>query len=344
MLSMQCADDTTPACRYALAFWQRLLHGDDVRKTRDATGPSLIALPESQPASSVRERTIGIGLMCAAVACFSCLDACAKWLGQSMDPLQVTWVRYSVSVVIVSAILNPWSRPGLLKTKRPWLQGLRSVLLATSTALNFIALQYLQLAETISIMFATPMVVALLAGPLLGEWIGPRRLIAIAIGFVGVLIITRPGLGGMHPAALLVLCGCFAYAFYSLLTRMLAGHDSSETTMFYSGVAGVVIMSPVLPFVWTVPSGWLVWGLMIMIGASAALGHWFIIEAHRRAPAAVLSPFIYSQIIWMVALGWLVFNQLPDRWTFIGGSIVIASGLYLLYREQVQRGAATPVS
>lgn len=295
------------------------------------------------PAPGARERLVGIGLMCAAVACFACLDACAKWLGRVMDPLQVTWVRYAVSVVLVTAILNPWSRPGVLRTRRPWLQGLRSLLLFASTALNFIALQYLQLAETISIMFATPMVVALLAGPMLGEWVGPRRLLAIAVGFVGVLIVTRPGLGGMHPAAFLVLIGCFAYAVYSLLTRMLAEHDSSETTMFYSGVAGLVVMTPVLPSVWTMPAGWLVWLMMLLVGAWGALGHWCIIEAHRRAPAVVLSPFIYSQIIWMVALGWLVFDQWPDRWTFIGGGIVIGSGLYLLYREQAQRKAARPV-
>jgi drug/metabolite transporter (DMT)-like permease len=286
--------------------------------------------------SVARDRYIGIGLMCAALACFACLDACAKWLGRSMDPLQVTWVRYMVSVVMVSAILNPWSRPGLLRTKKPWLQAIRSLLLVGSTALNFIALQYLQLAETISIMFMTPMLVALLAGPMLGEWVGPRRLIAIAIGFFGVIIITRPGLGGVHPAVILSMIGCIAYAFYNLLTRMLAAHDSSDTTMFYSGIAGVIVMTPVLPFVWSLPSGGLVWVIMVLLGGFGALGHWFIIQAHRRVPAGVLAPFIYSQIIWMVAMGWLVFDQWPDRWTFIGGGIVIASGLYLLYREKVQ--------
>jgi drug/metabolite transporter (DMT)-like permease len=274
--------------------------------------------------------------MCAALVCFAGLDTCAKWLGQSMDPLQVTWIRYTVSVVMVSAVLNPWSRPGLLVTRKPWLQAMRSILLVGSTALNFIALQYLQLAETISIIFATPMLVALLAGPLLGEWVGPRRLVAIAIGFLGVLVITRPGIGGMHPAALLSVIGCFCYAFYSLLTRMLAAHDSSDTTMFYSGIAGVVLMSPILPSVWTMPKGILVWAVMLLLGAFGAIGHWFIIEAHRRAPAGILAPFIYSQIIWMVALGWLVFGQLPDRWTFIGAAIVIGSGLYLLYRERVR--------
>jgi drug/metabolite transporter (DMT)-like permease len=204
----------------------------------------------------------------------------------------------------------------------------------------------MQLAETISILFMTPMLVALIAGPMLGEWVGPRRLVAIGIGFLGVLVITRPGFeslgGGPKAVALLPVIGSICYAFYSLLTRLLAAHDSSDTTMFYSGIAGVLIMTPVLPFVWSLPTDPLSWALMALIGALAALGHWCIILAHRLVPAGILAPFIYSQIIWMVGLGWLVFGQLPDRWTFVGGAIVIASGLYLLYRERVRRVEPSP--
>lgn len=249
---------------------------------------------------------------------------------------QVVSARYIISVALVSIILNPWSRPGIVKTSRPWLQGIRSLLLLTSTALNFFALKYLQLAETVSIMFATPFLVALLAGPILGEWAGPRRLIAIAVGFVGVLVITRPGLGGLHPAALLTVCGCFCYAFYSISTRMLAASDSPETTMFYSGMVGAVVMVPLVPLFWSWPADGLSWLLMLSTGLFGALGHWLLILAHQRAPASMLSPFNYSQIVWMVALGWFVFGQIPDRYTFIGAGIVIASGLYLLYRERVR--------
>ena len=275
--------------------------------------------------------------MCAAVVCFSLLDTHAKWLGnQGLDPLLVSFARYGVSVVLVSILINPWSHPGVLRARRPGLQVLRSLLLLASTVLNFFALRYLQLAETISIAFATPLIVALVSGPLLGEWPGPRRLAAIAVGFLGVVLVTRPGLGGIHPAAILSVVGCLCYAGYVLTTRVLASADSSETTMVYSGLAGTVALLPALPFVWSAPAAPGVWVALVAIGFFGALGHWLLILAHRLAPATVLAPFIYSQLIWMVLLGWLVFDQLPDRWTFAGGAIVVSSGLYLLYRERVR--------
>lgn len=283
-----------------------------------------------------RARLVAIGLMCAAVLLFSVLDASAKWLSASMDPLQVVFSRYAGSMLLVLALLNPWTRPGVFRTRKPGLQIVRSLLLLGSTALNFFAVKYLQLAETVSIMFATPLLVALLSGPLLGEWPGPRRLVAIAIGFVGVIVVTRPGVGGMHPAAFLAALGCICYSFYSLTTRILARHDSSETTMIYSGLAGTVIMVPLLPLYWSTPTTSLEWGLMLMTGVLGGFGHWLLILAHRLAPATVLAPFMYSQIVWMIGLGWFVFGQWPDRWTFVGASIVIGSGLYLLYRERVR--------
>lgn len=295
--------------------------------------PSLSAAHQAER----RSRLVGIGLMCAALVCFSCLDATAKWLNRELDPLLTVWWRYMASVVLVSAFINPMTRPGVLRTKRLQLQIVRSVLLFASTALNFVALQYLQLAETMSIIFATPLLVALLAGPVLGEWVGPRRLIAIAVGFVGVLVITRPGTGTTHPAALLSVLGTGAYAFYAIITRILAAHDSSQTTMVYSGLAGLALMTPILPFVWTTPSSPLVWTLLVAVGAFGAVGHWLLILAHARAPAPILSPFIYTQIVWMMAFGYILFGDWPDTWTLIGTSIVIASGLYLLYRERVRQ-------
>jgi drug/metabolite transporter (DMT)-like permease len=294
---------------------------------------------QAQRADERRRRLVGIALMCGALLSFAGLDATAKWLNQNLDPLLTVWVRYLGSVVFVALFVNPWTTPGVGRTTRPWLQAGRSILLLGSTALNFFALKYLQLTETVSIMFATPLIVALLAGPLLGEYAGPRRLAAIAVGFIGILIITRPGLGGLHPAAFLSLAGAVCYALYSIATRILAAYDSSATTMLYSGLAGIVFVTPLVPFVWSVPEAPLVWIMMALVGAFGAFGHWLLILAHARAPAPVLAPFIYTQIIWMIGLGLVVFGDWPDGWTLFGAAIVIGSGLYLLYRERVRSAA-----
>lgn len=299
----------------------------------DDTGPG------EMPAE---RRLTGILLMCAAVACFALLDTSAKWLNRSVDPLLTTWARYVTSVAMISLVINPVTVPGLLRTNRPWLQALRSLLLLLSTILNFFALSHLQLTQALSIQFAAPLLIALLAGPLMGEWAGARRLAAVAFGFCGVLVVTRPGFGGLPAAALLSVFGTFAYALYALTTRMLAAHDGSRTTLFYSGIAGFLLLVPIVPFVWTTPQSPLVWVMLVAVGAFGSLGHWFLILAHARAPAPVLSPFIYTEIIWMTALGFFVFGDVPDGWTIAGASIVISSGLYLLYRERARRRGPKP--
>lgn len=292
----------------------------------------------SSPAiiNTPKDRLIGIALMCLALVFFSCLDTMAKWLGREIDPLQVTWARYTSSIIIVFVFINPWTHPGVMRTKKPVLQGVRSVLMFLSTVFNFVALQYLQLAETISIIFITPFLVALISGPLLGEWVGPRRLAAICVGFLGVLIVLRPGFGGLHPAALLSIAGCICYAVYIIITRKLAASDSAETTMSYSGLAGL-LLTPFIGLFWVPPPSLTTWALMLATGLFGTLGHWCLIKGHHLAPAAVLSPFIYTQMIWMVLLGWLVFGQWPDHWTLTGGAVVIASGLYLLSCERNRR-------
>jgi drug/metabolite transporter (DMT)-like permease len=300
----------------------------------DMTNP-LAATPTKAEAPG--RRLAGIALMCGALICFACLDASAKWAGRSVDPLVTTWARYAFSVVLVSIVLNPITTPGLTRTRRPLLQIGRSLLLLISTALNFLALQHLQLTQTVSIQFAAPLIIALMAGPLLGERMGPRRLAAVVVGFLGVLVVTRPGFGGVHPAALYSVAGAVCYALYNISTRFLAAHDSSATTLFYSGLAGVVVMTPILPFVWTTPPDALTWVLLAATGLFGAVGHWLLILAHARAPAGVLAPFIYSQLLWMLAAGYLIFGDVPDRWTLAGAAIVIASGLYLLYRERGPR-------
>ncbi len=281
-----------------------------------------------------RQRLKGIFLMIGAVACFAFLDSTAKYLNTHMDTLQVVWARYTSAFLLAFIFVNPFSYPGLMRTTRLGLQMGRSLLLLLSTMLNFFALRYLQLDQTTSIIFMTPFLVAVLAGPMLGEWISARRWIAILVGFCGVLLVTRPGFGGIHPAALLCVVGAVCYAIYSIATRLLARTDSSETTLFYSNLVGFVAMSLVVPPFWTTPVRPLIIFLMIAIGALGGFGHYLLIIAHRLAPAPVLAPFVYTQLVWMIALGYGVFGDLPHAWTLAGAAIVIGSGLYLLWSER----------
>jgi drug/metabolite transporter (DMT)-like permease len=283
--------------------------------------------------------------MCAAVASFSCLDTTGKYLNHHMPTMQVVWARYFFAFVLSLAFANPFNRPDLLKTTRPFMQAGRSALLLFSTILNLFALRWLQLDEALSILFATPLLVAVLSVPILGERVGWRRWTAIVVGFLGVLVVTRPGFGGMHPAALLSGGSVICYALYVIWTRILARTDSNETTQFYTSLVGAVLMTALVPFIWVTPDSWLTFGLMVLIGALGGGGHFLLIMGHRLAPASTLAPFIYTQIIWTTALGYLVFGDVPHFWTIVGGSIVIASGLYLLHRETVRRAApSAPVA
>jgi drug/metabolite transporter (DMT)-like permease len=297
----------------------------------------------SDPAHERRQRLTGIALMCGAVAAFACLDCIAKYLGGHMDTLQVVGARYVSAFALTLIISNPITRPGLLKTSRPALQIGRSLLLLLSTVFNFLAFRWLQLDEALAILFSTPFLVAIMAGPLLGEWVGWRRWTAIIVGFIGVLVVIRPGFGGMHWAAIFSVGSAICYAVYNIATRLLSRTDSSETTLLYSNMIGGLLMLPVLPFVWVPPTSLLDWVLMVAVGGFGAFGHYLLIVAHRLAPASVLSPFIYTQLVWATTLGFLVFGNVPHQWTLTGAAIVIASGLYLLYRERKVTGTVAPV-
>ena len=281
-----------------------------------------------------RQRLTGIALMCGAVALFACLDTTAKYLNPHMSSLQIAWARYTSAFVLTLIVSNPLTHPALLRSKRPKLQITRSLLLVASTALNFIALRWLQLDEALSIIFTFPFIVAIVSGPMLGEWIGWRRWSAICVGFGGVLLITRPGFGGMHPAALITLVGTVCYGFYAVITRIVSRVDSNQTSLFYANFIGALVMLPVIPFVWTTPESWPIALMMLGTGVLGSAGHFLLISGHRLAPAAVLSPFVYTQLIWVVILGYWVFDHVPNRWTLAGAAIVIGSGLYLLYRER----------
>jgi drug/metabolite transporter (DMT)-like permease len=288
-----------------------------------------------------RQRLTGIALMCGAVALFACLDTTAKYLNTQMDTSQVTWARYTSAFLLTLIVSNPFTHPGLLRTKRPKLQLIRALLLLGSTAFNFLALRWLQLDEALSIIFTFPFIVAIASGPMLGEWIGWRRWSAIGVGFAGVLLITRPGLGGMHPAALISLAATICYGLYAVITRVVSRADSNQTSLFYGNFIGALIMLPIIPFVWQTPPNALIALMLLATGIFGSAGHFCLIAGHKLAPASVLSPFVYTQLIWVITFGYLVFDNVPTAWTMAGAAVVIGSGLYLLYRERVRGQTAT---
>lgn len=278
----------------------------------------------------------GIGLIVLACLSFSVLDATAKYLSASLPTLQIVWVRFVSHVVLALVLFQVWKTPTLLTTQRPLLQIVRAFCLLGTTMFNFLAVRYLQLAETMAIMFAGPFVITALAGPMLGEWAGLRRWAAIIVGFMGVLVVTQPGLGGMHWAAIYSVAAMTFYAFYALLTRQLTATDSAAGMLIISGIVAAIAMAPVGLSVWVMPQDIWSWVLLLATGAFGAGGHFLFIIAHRIAPAPVLAPFIYIQIVWMIALGFLVFGDVPTGTTLAGAAIVVASGLYILYRERVK--------
>lgn len=315
----------------------RIIRGPSLVCVRMESDPHQLADTEAHKRR--HHRLTGIALMCGAVACFAVLDATAKYLNGHMDTLQVVWARYASAFVLTLIVSNPVSHPGLTRTGRPFLQLVRSAFLLGSTLFNFLAFRYLQLDQALSILFSTPFLVAILAGPFLGEWIGWRRWLAILVGFAGVLLVTRPGYGGIHWAALYSVASALCYSFYIIATRVLSRTDSSQTTLFYSNLVGVFAMMPVLPFVWSTPDNWFLIFLMAAFGAFGSFGHYLLIVGHRLAPASILAPFMYTQLVWATLLGFLVFDDVPNNWTLAGAAIVVASGLYLLYRERVVKGA-----
>ena len=285
-----------------------------------------------------------IGLICLAVGCFSCTDTSGKYLitvGQ-LPMAQVVWVRFLGQFAAIVLALGLVSLPSLLRSRRPGTQLVRSGLLLTSTLFNFLALRTLRLDQVMTIQFLTPLVVALAAGPLLGEWVGWRRMLAILVGFGGVLIAVRPTSGTFEPAFVLSLLAMSAYAAFTLLTRYLAPHDGVPVTLFYSLFAGVVLSAPLALQQWIWPMAPLVWFAMVSCGVWAAMGHALFIAAFRFAPASSIAPFTYGGLLTHSLAGYVVFGQMPDQATVAGATVVVASGLYLLHRERVKRVAAKP--
>jgi len=282
----------------------------------------------------------GIFFMCLAVALIAGQEAMAKYLGQSLPMLQVIGARYFGHLVLMIIVLMPRHGLTLFKAKRPLVQTGRSLLLLIDTGLFFFSLTMIGLAEATAIFFSVPILVVLLSIPLLGERVEWPRLIAVGIGFIGMLVIIRPGSGAIGIGALLTFGAAFCASLFNIITRKLADEDPVPVTMFYTALAGALIMMLVVPFIWENPVSWQQWTALILIGIAGGAAHSCIIASHVFAPASTVAPFMYSQIFWALGLGYLFFGALPDQFTVAGGMIVIASGLYLLRRQQ----AATDIA
>lgn len=305
------------------------------------------AAPHPGPAQAASQPLLAIGLMCLAWAIFAGLDTTAKYLGTATDlpATQVIWMRFLGQFFAMVTALGLIAVPALMRTRKLGAQIVRSLLLLGSTAFNFLALRHLRLDQTTTIGFLTPLMVALLAGPFLGEWIGWRRTVAIFVGFAGILVAIRPGVAQVHPAVLLSFGSMLCYAVFSLVTRYLAPFDRAEVTLFYSLLAGTVIMAPFALAEWVWPASAFVWLLLLSMGFYGGLGHYLFILAHRHAPASTIAPFLYVTLITHSTAGFLVFGQVPDAWTLGGAGIVILSGLYLFQRERAtQRAAAVAIT
>ncbi|MFZ2652181.1 MAG: DMT family transporter [Burkholderiaceae bacterium] len=282
---------------------------------------------------SARGRRVGIGLVTLTTLCFATLDATAKWLVQSLPVLEVVWLRFLAHTLITSALLGPVYGRAMLRVQHPRLQVLRALMLAIMTALNFWALQYLQLAQTAAIQFSVPLMIALFSAWFLHEHLDWRRWAAILAGFAGVLLVIRPGTQAFHPALLLSVLNAVLYALFNLLTRRLAASESPAATQLMSAFGASVVLTPFALAHWQTPADVQTWALVAVCGLFGGLGHYFVAQAHRYASAAVLSPFLYQQIIYMTLWGWLLFGQWPDAGVAIGAAIVVASGLALFWVE-----------
>ncbi len=284
-------------------------------------------------------RLRAIFLMCGAVVVFSCLDATAKYLVGIADlPVSETiWLRFVGHVCLAVLFFGPRNSRALLKSNRRFHQWFRAALMLGATAFNFAAVKYLRLDQTVTVFFITPLIVAALAGPILNEWIGWRRLAAIATGFLGVILVVRPGLGGIHWAIVYSFAATLSFALYNIWTRWIAAHDPENVTQFYSPLAGFILVMPFALNDWVWPASPMIWFLLLALGFLGGVGHWLLIKAHQIAPAPILAPFIYIGLIAMTILGYVIFGDVPDAYTLGGASIIIFSGLYLLYRERREK-------
>lgn len=284
------------------------------------------------------ERTgAGVAMMLLAVLFFTGIDTSAKWLSIAGLPvLQIVFVRYAGHFLYANLVYLPQEGVSAYRSNAPMKQFMRSLFLFGGTVLNFFALKYLPITVTTTIAFAGPIVVTLLAIPILGEKVGIRRIAAVCTGFLGVVVVVQPWSAEFNPAMFFSLGTLLLASMYFIMTRMLAGVEGNATQQIWSSGLATVALAPFGLSVWIWPDNVLTWLVLLCIGAFGLFGHIWVTIAHRWADASILAPLIYSQVFWAALVGVLIFDTWPTVWTLCGGAIIIASGVYIWRREMAK--------
>ena len=275
----------------------------------------------------------GIVLMICMTICFSGLDAAAKYISRELPLFMVLWGRYVFHFLFVALLFFSGAAGNIVYTQRIKLQILRSILIFCAGVTFWRALMFLPLADCFAVAFSSPLLVTALSVPILGERVGRHRWGVVMVGLLGVLIIVRPGMGIVHWASILPFITAFFYAGFQITTRIVGHSDNALTTLFYTGLGGLILSSIAVLFVWVSPS-LKQWLIFVLLGFLGSIGHYFMIKAFKFAPVSTLAPFDYTILIWATLLGFFLFGDLPDAWTITGTLIIISSGLYLIKRER----------
>jgi drug/metabolite transporter (DMT)-like permease len=279
----------------------------------------------------------GILLIMLAVFLFSAMDTLAKFTLRSYPMGPLIWARYSVHTAFMLTLLAPRMGLSLVRTSRPGLQVMRGLLLVASTGFFYLSLRHLPLAEAAAISFVAPVLVTALSGPMLNERITRRQWGAVTLGFLGVLVIIRPGGGLLKLAAVFPLLSAFVFALYQIMTRKLAGRENPLTTLFFTALVGTAATSLLLPFTWQTPTLLQV-ALMLAIGCLGGLGHFLLIRAVEIASPTTLAPFVYTQLVWSTLLALIAFGEFPDFISLLGMLVIIAAGLLAVNWRRVGLG------
>jgi drug/metabolite transporter (DMT)-like permease len=284
----------------------------------------------SQPDTPLR----GIALSTCACAVFAIADTTSKYLSASMPIVEIQWIRY-VLFFAMAAFLAARVPGRPLRPRNPGLQLVRGLCVTGSSVLFVYGIREMTMAQATTISFLSPLLITVLSIPLLGEIVGLRRWAAVVAGMIGMLIVVRPGTEGFQPAALFGVASSSCWALALIITRKIAASDEPRTTIFWSSLIGAVTLTILLPFDAAWPTAWQ-WSLCLMLGVLSSVGQFLVVLAHRLAPASSLAPISYTQLPWASIGGYLVFGNAPDRWTLVGASIIIASGLYTAHRERIR--------